>query len=94
MTEITFESVYAQASQLTPNERARLIEELAQEFMPSSSPAEEKLSNQERRARIRAFRGKYRGSISSVDEFLANKRQEVELEETRYLARHPGEALQ
>ena len=94
MTEITFESVYAQASQLTPNERARLIEELAQELMPLSSPLDEKLSNQERRARIRAFRGKYRGSVSSVDEFLANKRQENELEEARYLARHPGEALQ
>ena len=38
------------------------------------------------------FRGKYRDSLSSVDEFLAAKREEVELEEARYLARHPEEA--
>ncbi len=94
MTAITFESVFAQARQLTPNERARLIEELAQELMPQASAVPEQLSAQERRARIRAFRGKYRGSVSSVDEFLANKRQEVELEEARYHARHPEEAPQ
>ncbi len=94
MIAISFESVFQQAKQLPPNEKARLIEELTQELMPSPSPVPEKLSFEERRARIRAFRGKYRGSVSSVQEFLANKRQEVELEEARYLARHPEEATQ
>lgn len=91
MTGITFESVFQQAQQLPPNERARLIEELAQELPVTPVAPLENLSLEERHARIRAFRGKYRGDLSSVDEFLANKRLEVELEEARYLARHPEE---
>ncbi|MEK7833445.1 MAG: hypothetical protein AAB401_20305 [Acidobacteriota bacterium] len=93
----TFEAVLTQAQQLSPNERAQLIGMLAQDLVrptvalpKQDSPKQD--SFEERRARINAFRGKYRDSLSSVDEFLAAKREEVELEEARYLARHPEEA--
>jgi hypothetical protein len=34
-------------------------------------------------ARVRALRGSMRDSLSSVEEFLANKQEEIELEEGR-----------
>lgn len=92
MTAVTFESLLTQAQQLAPSERARLIGALAQTLAEPSASAPPALSAEERRARVEAFRGKYRGSLSSVDEFLAAKHEEVELEEARYLARHPEEA--
>lgn len=93
MTAITFESVLTQAQQLAPSERARLIGVLAQALaQPIANTTPQPLSAEERHARVEAFRGKYRGSLSSVDEFLAAKREEVELEEARYLVRHPEEA--
>ena len=92
MASVTFETVLTQAQQLAPSERARLIGVLAQELAQPMTARPEKLTLKERRARIQAFRGKYRGSLSSVDEFLAAKREEVELEEARYSARHPEEA--
>ena len=92
MSAISFESVFTQAQRLPPSERAQLIGALAEGLaQPTISHAAE-ISLEERRARINAFRGKYRDSLSSVDEFLAAKREEVELEEARYLARHPEEA--
>ena len=89
MTAITFESLLTQAQLLSPSERARLIGALAQSLTESAVTRTEEISLEERRARINAFRGKYRGQLSSVDEFLAAKHEEVELEEARYLARHP-----
>ncbi|MDQ3012617.1 MAG: hypothetical protein M3X11_18140 [Acidobacteriota bacterium] len=92
MSAISFESVFTQAQQLPPNERAQLISALAEGLaQPAISQAAE-ISVEERRARINAFRGKYRDSLSSVDEFLAAKRDEVELEESRYLAWHSEKA--
>lgn len=89
MTAITFESVFAQARQLVPSERAQLIGALAEDLIEPVTVARQQISAEERRARVRAFRGKYSGSLSSVDEFLAAKREEVELEEARYLSHHP-----
>ncbi len=91
METITFEIVLSQAKQLPPNERAQLIGVLAQSLAQPNAEQGEDISFEERQARIREFRGKYRGLLSSVDEFLAAKREEVELEEARYLARHPEE---
>lgn len=91
METVTFENVLSQAKQLAPNERAQLIGVLARSLaQPDTEPVED-ISFEERQARIHEFRGKYRGVLSSVDEFLAAKREEVELEEARYLARHPEE---
>jgi len=95
MSTLTFESVLTQAERLSPPQRAELISVLARGLAQSAAtPPPAQLSPEERRARVEAFRGKYRGSVSSVDEFLAAKREEVELEEARYLARHPEEAPQ
>lgn len=84
MSVISFEMVLTQAEQLPPQQRAQLIGVLAQSLARPAVAQSEKVSLEERRARIRAFRGKYRGSLSSVDDFLAAKREEVELEEARY----------
>lgn len=46
---------------------------------------------EKQRAAVRAVRGKYAHVKTSVDEFLARKREEVELEEHRYRERHRGE---
>jgi len=73
-----FEQVLSQALALPMMEQFRLASLLIQRAKPPAVSAEE------RRARIRAFRGKYKGLFSSVDEFLALKREEVELEEQRY----------
>lgn len=91
MIGTTFEAVLTQAQQLTPNERAQLIGVLAQDLVRPTAALANQDSFEERRVRINAFRGKYRDSLSSVDEFLAAKREEVEIEEARYLARHPEE---
>lgn len=54
--------------------------------VPGPSAAEEQ------RARVRAIRGVLAHTHTSVDEFLARKREEVELEEERYRSRHPEAA--
>lgn len=92
MNAITFDTVLTQAEQLPPRQRAQLIGALAQSLAQPTVNESKEVSSEERSARIQAFRGKYRGSLSSVDEFLASKREEVELEEARYRARHPEEA--
>lgn len=94
MTAITFESVLAQAESLPQPQQVQLLDALKQIVEQPTHKQVEEISIEERRARVRAIRGKYRGSLSSVDEFLAAKREEVELEEARYLARHPEEARQ
>lgn len=93
MTAITFESVLAQAESLPQPQQVQLLDALKQ-ILEQPKSARLSSSEEEKRARVRALRGKYRGSLSSVDEFLAAKREEVELEEARYLARHPEEARQ
>jgi hypothetical protein len=92
MNAITFETVLTQAEQLPPQQRAQLIGALAQSLARPAITESKKVSPEERSAHIQAFRGKYRGSLSSVDEFLAAKCEEVELGEARYLARHSREA--
>ncbi len=82
MASTSFESVLSQARALTPSERARLIGALAQEL------AQPTVSNEQRRALVRAVRGKYAHLKTSVDQFLAGKREDVELEERRYEERH------
>jgi hypothetical protein len=85
MASTTFESVLSQARALTPSERARLIGMLAQDL------AQPTVTNEQRRVLVRAVRGKYAHVKTSVDDFLARKREEVELEERRYEERHRGE---
>lgn len=89
MTGITFESVLTQAQQLPPSERAQLIGALAQGL--AQSAVSKPQTQAERRAALDAVCGKYADVKTSVDDFLARKREEVELEEARYRARHPEE---
>jgi len=48
------------------------------------------MAPEERRARAYALAGKYAHTHTSVDAFLASKREDVELEEERYRRRHGG----
>ncbi|MBO0799692.1 MAG: hypothetical protein J2P31_12800 [Blastocatellia bacterium] len=45
----------------------------------------------ERIALLNKICGKYAHVMTSVDDFLARKREEVELEEARYKSHHPEE---
>lgn len=92
MSAITYETVLVQAQQLSPNERAQLIGVLAQDLVRLAPSLQNKISDEERRARVEALRGKYAHINTSVDEFLARKHEDTEREEARYLARHPEEA--
>lgn len=90
MTAITFESVFSQAQQLAPSERARLLAALANNL---EQPTQIKPSTRaERAAALDAICGKYADVKTSVDGFLARKHEDTEREEARYLARHPEEA--
>ncbi len=71
----TFETVLTQAKSLPPTEREKLIESL--------KSVSEKNVSENRREKIRAFRGKFRRILPSVEEFLAEKSKEAELEKGR-----------
>jgi hypothetical protein len=90
MTAITFETVLTQAEQLPPPQRAQLIGAVAAGLAQPATPRPQ--TQAERTATLDAVCGKYADVKTSVDEFLARKREEVELEEARYRARHPEEA--
>ncbi len=74
----TLELVLEQVKTLTESERAKLVEVL------THPKIQKKGSSQSRLEKIRAFRGKYRGILPSTDEFMAEKRLEVELEERKW----------
>lgn len=92
MTAITFESVFQQAQQLPPSEKARLNDALTENLAEPTSATQQVMSIEERRARVEAVCGKYAYINTSVDEFLARKHEDTEREEAQYLARHPEEA--
>jgi hypothetical protein len=89
MAAVTFESVYSQAQTLTPSERAQLIGALANQ-LAQPAPARQQTQT-ERTAALNEICGKYAHVKTSVDEFLARKQEEIELEEARFLVRHPEE---
>ena len=73
----TFETVFEQAKSLPSNERAKLIKAL------SKTDFGQKSEDKKRVEKIRAFRGKFRRILPSVEEFLAEKSKEIELEGRR-----------
>ena len=80
------EQVLTQVRALSPAEQQQLREALLRETPIAIEQAE-------RRAKIRAFRGKYQHLFSSTEELMARKREEIALEERRYqLAQQPAEA--
>ena len=74
----TLELVLEQVKTLTDSERAKLVEVLTYPNVQKNG------SSQSRLEKIRAFRGKYRGMLPSIEEFMADKRLEVELEERKW----------
>lgn len=48
-----------------------------------------KLTQEERVARVNSLVGKYAGLTGGVEEFLREKHEEIEREERRYQERHP-----
>ena len=64
-----------QVKTLTEEERAELVEVLMHPKVQKNGTFQSRLEN------IRAFRGRYRGLLPPTEEFMADKRLEVELEE-------------
>jgi archaellum biogenesis protein FlaJ (TadC family) len=71
----TFELVLNEALSLSEAERARLISILSR----SSARASE--SKDRRMEKIRDFQKRFRGVLPSTEEFMAEKRKEVHLED-------------
>jgi len=61
-------------------------------LVPEEGPAGPPATPEERRAKAREVYGKYAHTHTSVDAFLARKREEIDLEEERYRQRHPEAA--
>lgn len=74
----TLELVLEQAKSLSESEQAELVRMLANPTTVRNGTVEDRL------AKIKAFRGKYRGMLPSTEEFMAEKRLEVELEEQKW----------
>ena len=74
----TLELVLEQVKTLTEEERVELMEVLTHPKVQKDG------SSQSRLEKIRAFRGKYRDILPSTEEFMAEKRLEVELEERKW----------
>ncbi len=74
----TLELVLEQVRSLSESEQAELARILANPTTERRDTVEERL------AKIKAFRGKYRGILPSTEEFMAEKRLEVELEEQKW----------
>ena len=74
----TFELVLEQVKTLTDTERAKLVDVLTHRSVQKNG------SPQSRLDKIKAFRGKYRGILPTSEEFKAEKRLEVELEEQKW----------
>jgi len=52
-----------------------------------------KLTQEERVARVKAAYGKFAGPTNGVEGFLREKHEETEREERRYQEQHPGTLL-
>ena len=74
----TLELVLEQVKTLSESERAKLVEVLTHPNVRKNGSAES------RRAKIRAFQERFRGMLGSTEEFMAEKREEVELEERKW----------
>ncbi|MEO6051066.1 MAG: hypothetical protein ABIP78_07010 [Pyrinomonadaceae bacterium] len=74
----TLEMVLEQVNNLSEAERTELMRAIAR-------PASKRIgTNKSRLAKIKAFRGRYRGIMPTTEELIAEKRREVELEERKW----------
>jgi len=74
----TLETVLEQVKTLSKSEQAELVRVLSHPKVQKNGSAESRL------AKIRAFRGKYRSILPTTEEFMEEKRLEVELEEQKW----------
>lgn len=76
----TFEVVLEQVKSLSESEQAELVRVLSCPASTRNVPVENRM------AKIKAFQERFRGMLGSTEEFMAEKRQEVELEERKWRA--------
>ncbi len=74
----TFEVVLEQVKSLSKSEQAELVRVLSRPVTVRNGTAESC------RAKIKAFQERFRGMLGSSEEFMAEKRLEVELEEQKW----------
>jgi hypothetical protein len=72
----TLEKILEEVKTLSSDEKVQLRELLAQEPPPAKDVAF-----------IRQVRGKYKHALSSTEEFMARKQEEIEIEERRFRSR-------
>ncbi len=67
-------------------EKVRLLSEEEQQKLAEVIEQQKQIKAEaERRAFIRSLKGKYKDSLSSVDEFIARKQEEIELEDKGWM---------
>ena len=74
----TFEVVLEQVQSLSKSERAELVRVLSRPASTRNGTVESRM------AKIKAFQERFRGMLGSSEEFMAEKREEVELEERKW----------
>ena len=77
----TLEIVLDQVENLSESERAELMRVLSRPASKSNGTSE---SQESLREKIRAFQERFRGVLPTTEEFLIEKRREVELEESKW----------
>lgn len=74
---VVLEEIIGKIGLLSEDEQQKVVEAVeAQKKMKTDA---------ERRAFIRSLKGKYKDSLSSVDEFIARKQEEIELEDKGWM---------
>ena len=74
---VVLEEIIGKIGLLSEDEQQKVVEAVeAQKKMKADA---------ERRAFIRSLKGKYKNSLSSVDEFIARKQEEIELEDKGWM---------
>ena len=74
----TLETVLEQVKTLSESERSELVRVLSRPNIQKNGTPESRL------AKIRAFQKRFGGILPSTEEFMAEKREEVELEERKW----------
>ncbi len=77
MSTAVLEEIIKKLELLSEAEHQRLAEVIEQQKQMKAEA--------ERRAFIRSLKGKYKNSLSSVDEFIARKQEEIELEDKGWM---------
>ncbi len=87
---LSLQQVIPLVKKLSPTDQTKLLEivsadirEYVATIVPASPTVDPATAEAERKARVHALMGKYRNSLSSVDEFLRMKHEDNEREDGR-----------